>query len=146
MDIFRDSYSLPAFLSFMGDVKGKKLLDIGCGEGYNTRFFAKLGAKIVGVDISEEMIQLAQEKENPLGIQYLKASWSDLCIVESGSFDVVVSTMALMDGDGYEAALKEFHRVLQTNGSLFFSVLHPCFLPPGYSNVKGQLPLLKEGA
>ena len=78
MDVFRDLYSLPAFLGFIGDIHGKKVLDVGCGEGYNSRIFARQGAKVVGVDISKEMIQLAQEEEKKtkLGIQYFTASWT----------------------------------------------------------------------
>ena len=137
MDVFRDLYSLPAFLAFIGDIRGKRVLDIGCGEGYNTRIFAQQGAKVTGVDLSKEMIQLAQEEEKrtKLGIQYFNASWTDLSLLKT-EFDVVLSTMALMDGPGYEDALKEFYRVLKIDGNLFFSVTHPCFLPPGYVNLK----------
>jgi len=137
MDVFRDLYSLPAFLGFIGDIHGKKVLDVGCGEGYNSRIFARQGAKVVGVDISKEMIQLAQEEEKKtkLGIQYFTASWTDLSLFKN-KFDVVLSTLALMDGPSYEDALKEFYRVLKPSGDLFFSVTHPCFLPPGYVNLK----------
>ncbi len=137
MDVFRDLYSLPAFLDFVGPIRGKRVLDIGCGEGYNTRFFAQRGAQVVGVDLSKEMIRLAQEEENKtkLGIRYFNASWTDLSIFEE-EFDIILSTMALMDGPGYEEALKEFYRVLKNDGALFFSVSHPCFLPPGYVNLK----------
>lgn len=137
MDVFRDLYSLPAFLAFIGDIQGKRVLDIGCGEGYNTRMFAQQGAQVIGVDLSKEMIQLAQEEENKtrLGIQYFNASWTNLSFFKN-EFDVILSTMALMDGPGYEDALKEFHRILKDDGNLFFSICHPCFLPPGYVNLK----------
>jgi ubiquinone/menaquinone biosynthesis C-methylase UbiE len=128
---------VPAFLAFIGDIKGKRVLDVGCGEGRNTRNFAKMGARVVGADVSAKMIHLAQEEENkkPLGIEYQIASWSDLSCFNNESFDIVLSTMALMDGPGYEAALKEFYRVLKSAGELFFSITHPCFLPPGYSKL-----------
>lgn len=137
MDVFRNLYSLPAFLAFVGDLNGKTALDVGCGEGYNTRIFAQKGAKVVGVDLSKEMIRLAweEEKKTKLGIQYFVASWSDLSRFKD-EFDIVLSTMALMDGPGYEDALKEFYRVLRPGGDLFFSITHPCFLPPGYVNLK----------
>ena len=136
-DVFRDLYSLPAFLAFIGDIRGKKILDIGCGEGYNTRVFAQLGAQDIGIDLSKTMIRLAQEEENrnKLGIRYFNASWTDLSLFKN-EFDVVVSTMALMDSPGYEDALKEFYRVLKDDGNLFFSVCHPCFLSPGYVTLK----------
>jgi ubiquinone/menaquinone biosynthesis C-methylase UbiE len=139
-DVFRDLFSLPAFLTFIGDIKGKKILDVGCGEGNNTRIFAQMGATIVGVDLSQKMLQMAQdeEKKKPLGIKYYNASWADLSLFKNESFDIVLSTMALMDGPGYEEALQEFYRVLKPKGDLFFSILHPCFLTPGYSKLTDE--------
>jgi ubiquinone/menaquinone biosynthesis C-methylase UbiE len=139
-DIFRDFYSLPAFIEFIGNINGKHVLDVGCGEGSNTRTFAKLGAHITGVDLAENMIRIAQEEESkkPLGITYHKASWTDLSVFDDKTFDIVLSTMALMDGPEYEKGLQEFYRVLQDNGSLFFSVTHPCFLPPYYSKLTDE--------
>ena len=139
-DVFRDLFSLPAFVEFIGDIKGKRVLDVGCGEGSNTRVFAKLGACITAIDISSNMIDIAQEEENkhPLDINYQTASWTDLDAFKDKSFDVVLSTMALMDGPGYEKALQEFHRVLKSNGKLFFSITHPCFLPPGFTTLKDE--------
>ncbi len=139
-DVFRDLYNIPEFLKFIGDIQGKKVLDVGCGEGYNTRIFVQQGARVTGVDMSEPMIRLAQEEENehPLSIDYRVASWDDLSIFEENSFDVVISTMALMDGQGYENALKEIFRVLKPDGSLFFSVTYPCFLPPYYTKLTDE--------
>lgn len=139
-DVFRDLFSLPAFLDFIGDIKDKKVLDVGCGEGYNTRIFTQKEPRLTGVDISKKMIQLAQaeEKKKPLGIKYYNASWTDLSLFKNRSFDIVLSTLALMDGPSYEEALQEFYRVLKPKGELFFSVTHPCFLPPGYSSLKDK--------
>ncbi len=136
-DVFADLFSVPAFVEFIGDIKGKLALDIGCGEGRNTRKFAKLGAHIIGIDASENMIRFAQEEEkkDPLGIEYRVASWSNLVALKNERFDIVLSTMALMDGPGYETALREFCRVLKPGGELFFSILHPCFLTPGYTKL-----------
>jgi ubiquinone/menaquinone biosynthesis C-methylase UbiE len=127
-------------LTFIGDIKGKKVLDVGCGEGNNTRTFAKKGANIVGVDLSKKMLQIAQDEEEkkPLGIKYYHASWSDLSLFNNESFALVLSTMAFMDGPGYEEALQEFYRVLKPEGELFFSILHPCFCTPGHSSLKDE--------
>jgi ubiquinone/menaquinone biosynthesis C-methylase UbiE len=139
-DIFRDLLSLPAFLKFIGNIKNKIVLDVGCGEGYNTRKIAQKGALITGVDISPQMIKFAkeEEKKNPLGITYCQGSWDNLSFFKKNSFDVVLSTLALMDGPGYEKALVEFHRVLRPNADLYFSILHPCFITPNYSSIKNK--------
>ena len=121
-DAYREYLNNPAFLKFIGDLNGKTVLDAGCGEGYNTRILAKSGAQVVGVDISQRMIELArqEEKREPLGIGYGVASFSKLSLFDDASFDTVVSFMAMTDGPDYEGALKEIFGVLRKKGELFF--------------------------
>ena len=134
-DAYREHYNNPAFLAFLGDVVGKAVLDAGCGEGRNTRILARQGAHVVGVDISPRMIGLAREEEGkePLGIHYEIASYSDLSLFPDASFDLVVSSMALMDGPDYEGAIREFFRLLGEHGELVFSISHPCFMTRGFA-------------
>lgn len=133
-DAYREYYNNPAFLKFIGNLRRKTVLDAGCGEGYNTRILARNGAQMVGVDISQRMIEFARQEEQrePLGIRYEIASFSDLSLFDQASFDVVVSFMAIMDGHDYESAIREFFRVLRGKGDLFFSITHPCFMTRGY--------------
>jgi len=128
-DVYRDWFNNPAFADFAGDLSGLDVLDVGCGEGYNTRFFARRGVRITGVDLSAKMIELAQAEESraPLGIDYLCASMTNLIGVADGSFDAVISTMALMDAADYPAIVHELFRVLRPGGMLAYSILHPCF-------------------
>ena len=128
-DSYREYYNTPAFVAFIGDISGKTVLDAGCGEGYNTRIFARSGANLTGVDVSEQMIELARDEEarEPLGIRFEVASMNDLCVFADDAFDMVVSTMALMDCADYDGAVAEFARVLRPGGTLAFSVTHPCF-------------------
>lgn len=130
LDVYREYFNNPAFLKFVGDVKGKTILDAGCGEGYNTRILARRGAKITGVDISERFIELAvqEEEKEPLGIHYHTTSFSDLSMFQDASFDMVVSFMALMDGADYKGGVREIFRVLKPGCSLIFSISHPCFM------------------
>jgi ubiquinone/menaquinone biosynthesis C-methylase UbiE len=134
-DAYREHLNNPAFFEMVGDVRGKTLLDAGCGEGYNTRLLARAGARVTGIDLSLRMIELAREEENrgPLDIRYEVASFSDLSLFGDAAFDAVISTMALMDGSDLEGALREFHRVLPPGGDLFFSITHPCFMTRGYN-------------
>ena len=55
-DFYRELYTLPAFLDFMPSVAGQKVIDLGCGEGSNTRRFAQRGGIMTGIDLSPEMI------------------------------------------------------------------------------------------
>ena len=137
-DIFREHWNNPAFLEFAGDLSGKTVLDAGCGEGHNTRMFARRGAQITGVDLSAKMIEFARAEElrEPLGIGYERASFTDLANFSANSFDAVISTMALMDGPDFPAAMREFVRVLRPGGTLAYSILHPCFTTKGFGWVR----------
>jgi ubiquinone/menaquinone biosynthesis C-methylase UbiE len=90
---FVEAYTL---LRLIGDVRGKSVLDLGCGEGFFARRFMELGAtRVVGVDISPAMIELAQaeERENPQGIDYICADVRNLTDV--GDFDIVAAAYLL---------------------------------------------------
>jgi ubiquinone/menaquinone biosynthesis C-methylase UbiE len=128
-DYYRDEMNNPAAFKIIGNVRGKHVLDLSCGEGYNTRILAQRGAKVVGVDFSEKMIKLArqQEKREKLGIDYNVSDAGKLKDFGDGSFDVVVCLMALMDIERYEDAISEIARVLKKNGRFVFSITHPCF-------------------
>src|SRR2546423_13278605 len=97
-DIYRDYFNTPAFLRMLPDVEGLAGLDIGCGEGYNTRLLAKRGARVTGIDIAEVFIAHAQaaEKETSLGINYQVASAVDLPLHDA-TFDFATAFMSLMD-------------------------------------------------
>jgi ubiquinone/menaquinone biosynthesis C-methylase UbiE len=130
-DIYRDHFNTPAFLDILPEVKGLVGLDIGCGEGYNTRKVAELGARMTAVDIAPTFIKHAQEKEEarPLGITYVVASGLDLPF-EDLLFDFAVAFMSLMDMADHEKALGEAYRVIKPGGFLQFSITHPCFDTP----------------
>jgi SAM-dependent methyltransferase len=134
-DRYRELFTLPAFLEFIPNLRGLHVLDLGCGEGRNTRALARLGAAMTGVDIAERMIAAARaaEAEERLGIAYHVASFSRLDDFKDKSFDAAVSTMALMDSPDFAGAARAVFRVLRPGGGLYFSVLHPCFITPGLS-------------
>ena len=127
-DKYREYVNNPAFFSMLGSIEGMRIIDIGCGEGYNTRKLAERGASVVGVDISEKLIEAASELEakQQLGIEYHQISGDDLSMFADKSFDAVVSTMALMDFGNLASCVAEAWRVLKDEGFFQFSVLHPC--------------------
>ncbi|MEM9046015.1 MAG: class I SAM-dependent methyltransferase, partial [Pseudomonadota bacterium] len=71
-DTYRDALNTPAFLALLPDVSGQRGLDIGCGEGTNTRHVARLGAQMTGVDIAPSFIEAAQalEDDDPTGTAF----------------------------------------------------------------------------
>jgi len=128
-DYFREEMNYPATLKIVGTVKGKHVLDLSCGEGYNARILAKRGAKVIGVDFSKEMIKLARQRErrDKLGIRYYVSDAADLKEFKSDHFDVATCFMALMDIERYADAISQVARVLRKNGRFVFSITHPCF-------------------
>ncbi len=128
-DYFRDEMNNPAMFEMLGDISGKKILDLACGEGYNSRIMTKKGADVTGVDFSEKMIELAVQEENrsKLGIRYHVANASDLSKFKDSSFDIVTCFLALQDIEDYRDAIREAARVLRKRGRFVFVITHPCF-------------------
>jgi len=88
----------PTFLKLIGDIKGKSVIDVGCGSGYSTRLLKYAGAmRILGVDISKEQIRLAmkEERNSPLGIDYIVGDVTTFDFSGLGGFDVVAAMFLL---------------------------------------------------
>ena len=136
-DVYRDFLNTPAFFKILPTVRGLSGLDIGCGEGHNTRLLSQAGATMDAIDISSVFIQSAVEEEdrNPHNIRYQVASAVDLPF-EDGQFDFATAFMSLMDVPETEQALKEAFRVLKPGGFLQFSISHPCFSTPHRKNLR----------
>ncbi len=94
--IWRDHIEQYSLTQLLGDVSGKSILDLACGEGYYSRLLTELGAsRVVGLDLSSKMIELAErsERERPLGIEYRVADARTAQLSES--FDIVVAAYLL---------------------------------------------------
>lgn len=128
-DYHRDELNNPATFRLIGRVKDRLVLDLACGEGYNTRILAKKGAKVVGVDFSAKLIELARSEETreKLGVDYHVSDASDLSRFPSCHFDLVTCFMALQDIRDYGRAVAEVARILKKRGRFVFSITHPCF-------------------
>lgn len=136
-DVYRDHLNTPAFLAMLPDVRGLHGLDIGCGEGNNTRLVARRGARVTGLDVSPTFIAHAREAEarEPLGIRYLVGSAVELPFA-AAVFDFAVASMSMMDVPEYDRALGEAFRVLTPGGFFQFSISHPCSDTPHRRNLR----------
>lgn len=138
-DVYRDGLNTPAFLAMLPEVAGRRGLDIGCGEGHNTRLLAERGARMTGLDIARRFVGHAAraERDRPLGIAYLTASAVELPFPD-GCFDFCTAFMSLMDIPENDQALAEARRVLKPGGFLQFSISHPCFDTPFRRQIRDE--------
>lgn len=148
-DVYRDYLNTPAFLAMLPDVQKLRGIDIGCGEGHNTRRMAQRGAHLVGIDIAERFIGHAAEAERKesLGIKYCVASALEIPFPDE-HFDFATAVMSLMDMPNLEHALTEIFRVIKSGGFLQFSISHPCFSTPhrrNLRNAQGQTYAIEVG-
>lgn len=130
---YRNLFLIPHTFALLGEVAGKKVLDVGCGEGGYTRILAGKGAHATGIDGSARLIEIAKrraEGEN-LTITYKVRNASSLYGLGDESFDIVLAAMSLMDVEDYSGAVTEIYRVLRKGGELLMSITHPCFTGRG---------------
>ena len=138
-DVYRDRVNTPGFFAMLPEVRDLTGLDIGCGEGNNTRLLAQRGARMTAVDISNTFLRHASELEQnqPLGIRYQRASAMDLPFADA-AFDFATSFMCLMDTPEPARAIREAYRVVTPGGFLQLSISHPCFMTPLWRWVRDE--------
>lgn len=128
-DSIQDDPFFPEVEALMGDIAGQRVCDLACGQGRTSRRLADLGAQVVGVDLSANLLEIAcrHEEAAPRGIEYLLADARHLDGMADETFDGVVCFMALMDFSDLAAALHSVERILRPGGWFVFATLHPCY-------------------
>ncbi|WP_183064465.1 class I SAM-dependent methyltransferase [Streptomyces sp. gCLA4] len=123
---------VPSFLALVGDVSGRSVLDLASGTGFYSREFRRRGAaEVLGIDISGEMISVAQqlEKDDPLGVRYEVGDVADLRTIEQ-PFDVALAVQLLNYAEDIattERMCRALHRSLKPGGELFLLNQSPDF-------------------
>lgn len=120
----------PAVMSLCPDLKGKAVLDLGCGYGDNCRQFSEMDAKIViGIDISGKMLEIANKENKTDNIKYYNIDMADIDTLNE-KFDVVFSSLAVHYIEDFKALLSKIFILLNNNGVLIFSQEHPLTTAP----------------
>ena len=121
-DRYRDLVNTPGFLDVLPPIDGLRVLDVGCGEGHNTRLLSKRGARLTALDVSETFLRAASEAE--ASIDHVRADGTSLPFGD-GSFDAATAFMSIMDMPDPASTIAEVARVLRPGGWLQFSITHP---------------------
>ncbi|WP_309118854.1 class I SAM-dependent methyltransferase [Paenibacillus sp.] len=116
-----------AFRALLPELRGKRVLDLGCGFGWHCRYARERGARsVVGIDLSAKMLERARAATNDPGIEYRRSAIEDADFAE-GEFDVALSSLALHYVDRFDLACRNVHRWLAPGGSFVLSVEHPIY-------------------
>ena len=128
----KDTYQLKVILPNLLRIlspKGKRILDIACGQGFFSKMFADAGATVLGVDISSELIGYAKKYESE-HLRFAVARADKLTPVKNGSYDTACIVLALQNIKEMPESLGEASRVLVKGGTLAIVLNHPCFRIP----------------
>lgn len=118
-------FELPALLALLPDLQGKTVLDLGCGFGEHCIQYVRAGAAaVVGVDLSEKMLEVARRENADPRIRYLRLPMEQIGTLE-GRFDVVVSSLALHYVEDYGTLVRDVYALLEQGGAFVFSQEHP---------------------
>lgn len=118
-----DVTELPATLNLLGDLKHKKILDMGCGLGKHAKEFIKRGGIVTGYDASEKMIKLAKKYCKGKGSFF--RSTHETATLESNSFDICNASFSINYSKNLDPIFKNVWLWLKTDGIFTFSIPHP---------------------
>ncbi len=121
-NFYNNFLDMPNTLAVLGNVKGKTVLDVGCGTGVYAKALLKRGAVVYGIDISEKEIEIARKwcKNG----NFVVGTASKLPYPDK-SFDVVLMALMFTHLDEMDKALEEVRRVLKPHGRLIVSEGNP---------------------
>ena len=126
----------PHLLRMLGVVKGKRILDLACGQGIFSRMLAEKGAFIIGADIGKELIAIAEKnnKEHAFKAHYFVTPSHDLYMVKNGTIDILVCVLAIQNIEKLQETIQEVKRVLTPSGVCYFVLNHPAFRNPTHTH------------
>jgi ubiquinone/menaquinone biosynthesis C-methylase UbiE len=159
---YQKNLILPNLLRLLEIKRGETILDLACGQGFFSRAFKSAGAKVIGVDVSQELIDLAKKhrtysssdpelvegesrslSSRPASrqggqartiIDYHIATAENLSFLKNECIDKITIILALQNIENVHGVFKECNRVLNNGGKLFIVLNHPAFRIPRESS------------
>ena len=118
-------FEIPALRSLLPNLEGKKVLDLGCGFGEHCVQYIQAGAtKVVGIDISEKMLEVAKMENNDPRITYINTPMENISEIKE-TFDIVVSSLAIHYVEDFDTLVQDVYEMLNDEGLFIFSQENP---------------------
>lgn len=121
---------LPNILRLIGDVKGKRVLDIASGQGLFSHALAEAGAEVTGLELSPELVKLAQERAGKQETFIVGSAEKFPDTIQRASYDIALCVLALQNIKNFDALISEAAQALANKGALLLVLNHPCFRIP----------------
>ncbi len=114
------------FSAVAGEIKDKRVLDVGCGGGILSESFGRAGARVTGIDLSPAAIETAKKhaEKSGLDIEYHVASPSEFSKHKRKKFDIIICAEVLEHVDDPAGFLKETLKMLKAHGRFFFGTIN----------------------
>jgi SAM-dependent methyltransferase len=129
-------------LRLLGDVHGKRLLELGCGTGSVSIVLAQQGAVVIGVDSDHDRLEQARGRDDAADVRvdWHEGDLADLAFLRADSVDAVVSVHALAEVDDLARVFRQVERVLKPGAAFVFSSEHPIGLCTGADGTLAHSP------
>lgn len=116
-------------LRLLGDLRHKRVLDLGCGGGQNAVAMARAGATVIGVDLSVEQLAVARRlaAEHEVRVELRQGDLAALAYLRADSIDVALAADAFGYVEDLGRVFRQVHRVLKVGAPLVFSLPHPAW-------------------
>jgi ubiquinone/menaquinone biosynthesis C-methylase UbiE len=131
-DTYQAKVIAPNLLRILGP-KDKRILDIACGQGYFSKLCAKEAQKVVGIDLSELLIEKAREEASEKE-HYIVCDAEKLETLSLEAFDTSYCVLAFENIKNIKAVLEGVYAMLKPSGTFVVVLLHPSFRIPQHSD------------
>ena len=122
---FNDLIETPILLAMLPDLHGKNILDIGCGMGQHAKQYSDMGASsVLGIDISEKMLEYAQKHSSAENITYRQMALEDIGELNM-KFDLVTSSLVFDYVEDFDELMNNVYTLMKDNAEFVFSMSHP---------------------
>jgi SAM-dependent methyltransferase len=124
----------PAIKQMLPSLAGKRIVDLGCGFGWASRWMREHGAvSVLGFDLSENMIRRAKADTQDADIEYRIADLETLDLPEA-AFDLAFSALTFHYVEDFDRLVQMVHSALTPDGDFIFTIEHPIFMAAAHPN------------